>query len=670
MATFNDVTINGSTANKIDLNQITGRYVEEKTKRIRPEGSDQYVDLLSSPSSRLRELARDPWVDHEALNAQQPNLGDGDHVRVLILGTGFSGLLFGVRLVEAGIPPEEIRLVDPAGGFGGTWYWNRYPGLMCDIESSLYMPLLEETGHMPKHRFAYGPELRRHAEAVAERWRLADKAVFRTRVTSLVWDEETGRWQVALRQTRGPDEGDQVMDMSVRAQFVVLAHGILNRPKAPRIPGLADFQGSMMHTGRWNYTVSGGSADDAALKGLSGKRVGVIGTGATAIQLVPELARWADKLYVFQRTPSAVDERGQRATDPAEWKAMTARPGWWRARNESWSRVMSGHANQDDCFDDAWASIRGYRHVVGGPHPAPVAVEAVPALVASALADDAPRMERLRRRVDEVVTKDGTAAEALKAWYPSWCKRPCFHDDYLVAFNQPHVSLIDTSSVPGIERFTKTGAVVNGVEYPLDVVVLATGYRSPVTDMADPGGMAGGLTITGRAGVDLSARWRENGASTLHGVLTPGFPNLVLTGPSQTGLSANYVHHQDNLARHVTHILSTALHRAPDPESVVVDVNEVAAAAWTGEIASRAAWMAPMAFCGPSYLNNEGEAMDPIKMACSSIYGLGIGAYETVLDRWRREGSMPGLNVSCSKGAVEVRPARGTARGKIGGRRR
>ncbi|RCI10155.1 hypothetical protein L249_8599 [Ophiocordyceps polyrhachis-furcata BCC 54312] len=646
-------TTSSSSSNDItNLNHVTDRYVKEKSKRLRSDGNAQYVDLGSAPSARLRELARDPWVDDAKLNSQPSSLEDGDTVKVLILGAGYGGLLFAVRLIdEAAIPAEDIRLVDPAGGFGGTWYWNRYPGLMCDVESAIYMPLLEETGHMPRHRYAYGPELRLHAEAIARRWRLSDKAVFRTTVSSLVWEDEEagGRWQVKLRQSRGPSEAEE--EMSVRAQFVVLAHGVHNRPKAPRVPGLADFQGELMHTARWKYAVSGGSDQDPALTGLSGKRVGVIGTGATAVQLVPELARWAGRLFVFQRTPSAVDERRQRPWDPEAWKAMTAKKGWWRDRADSWNRALSGYPEpgRDGFEDDAWLGIHGYRHVVGGPHPAPLPIDAIPAVVGAALAADEPRMERLRRRVDEVVTQDEAAAEALKAWYPSWCKRPCFHDDYLVAFNRPHVSVVDTLA-RGIDRFTEKGVIVSGVEYGLDIVVLATGYRSPSTSMMDPGGLSHGVSITGRSGVDLSSRWLRDGPSTLHGILTPGFPNLVLTGPSQTGVSANYAHHQDNLARHFAHILSKALSQCPNREkSVVIEATEAAAAAWTGEIASRAAFMAPMGFCGPSYSNNEGEPVaDPVKMARASPYGLGVNEFENVLDRWRSEGSMEGLVVSCS----------------------
>ncbi|KAM4054389.1 pyridine nucleotide-disulfide oxidoreductase [Hirsutella rhossiliensis] len=611
-----------------DLATIASRYQAEKNKRLRPDGDAQYLELgLSPSSSRLAGLAQDPWADHDALDARPPGLADGDDVRVLVLGAGYGGLVHAVRIVEAGFAPADVRIVDPAGGFGGTWYWNRYPGLMCDVESAMYMPLLEETGHVPAHRFSYGPELRRHAEAVAARWRLADQAVFRTRARSLAWDHDAGRWSVVLRQVRG--RSGREVDVAVRAQFVVLAGGVLNHPKAPQVPGIDDFAGPMMHTGRWDYAVSGGSPDDWTLAGLAGKRVGVVGTGATAVQLVPELAKWAGRLVVFQRTPSAVDERGQRETDTEAWRAMTARPGWQKARIDNWNGLISGYPIDEN--------LR------------------VPDVVAEA---HAPRMERLRTRVDQVVTKDRAAAEALKAWYPSWCKRPCFHDDYLEAFNLDHVSLVDTSAAKGIERFTRAGIVAAGREYELDIIVLATGFRSPAVAMVEPSSRSN-TTVTGRGGVELARKWHDDGASTLHGMLTHGFPNLILTGPAQAGASGNYAGVQDVLARHAAHVLSEAVARAErdgvDGGRVTVEATEQAEADWTARIVRRATWMAPVAVCGPGYINNESDAAhrspdEAAKGARASPYPLGIIEYERVLERWRREGSMQGLTVGSSGG--------------------
>ncbi|KJZ80119.1 hypothetical protein HIM_00833 [Hirsutella minnesotensis 3608] len=637
-----------------DLSGIISRYEEEKQKRLRPDGNDQYVELGLSSSSHLNSLARDPWVDHDALNAQPPNLVDGDSVKFLVLGGGFGGLLHAVRIVEAGFPPEDIRIVDTAGGLGGTWYWNRYPGLMCDVESSIYLPLLEETGYMPKHRFSYGSEILQYVDKVAAQYGLQDKAVFRTHADSLQWDHDARRWVVTLTQARSHQDNDVIM-MTVRAQFVILANGVLNHPKAPKIPGVADFTGRMMHTGRWDYSVSGGSPEDWTLSGLEGKRVGIIGTGATAIQCVPELAKWAKDLYVFQRTPSAVDERGQEEMKPEAWKAMTSSKGWWRARNKNWNGLICGYPMDENLVKDAWSDIQTYKYLVGGPHERPVGLQDIPNLIGHALAADAPRMERLRQRVDEIVTKDKATAEALKPWYPSWCKRPCFHDDYLAAFNRPNVTLVDTAA-KGVERFTSKGVVVDGKEYEVDIVVLATGYRAPAANMGEPGSVSNAI-ITGRAGTKLADKWLGQGPSTMHGILTHKFPNLFLTGPAQVGVAANFVYVQDNLACHVAHVVSRAFARAADPHTITVEATEEGEAEWTGRIETRRAWMAPVGICGPGYLNNEGATAraspeEMAKGARAAGYPQGILEFEEALESWRREGKLSGLTVDSSHGST------------------
>lgn len=403
-----------------DLSFLTQKYEEEKTKRLREDGNAQYVDLESSGLSHLRSLATDPWVDHDALNALVPNIKDGDDIKFLILGAGFCGLLFGSRFVDAGFSPEEIRLVDTAGGFGGTWYWNRYPGLMCDSESSIYLPLLEETGYMPKHRYSYGDEIRQHAERIAAKWNLTDKGVFRTHMDSFTWDEGKSRWVVTMKQGRGPNQSP--ISVTVTAQFITIANGVLNHPKTPKIDGLQNFQGQTIHTGRWRYDISRGSPTDPTLSGLEGKKVGIIGTGATGVQCSTALAKWAGHLYVFQRTPSSVDERGQRVTNPSDWEKITARPGWWVARNANFASIVSGEGASENLVNDAWTTLESYVTIVGGPHE-PLGMADIPAHVGKFLAIDVPRTNRIRQRVEETVTKDKETAQNLKAWYPSWCKR-------------------------------------------------------------------------------------------------------------------------------------------------------------------------------------------------------------------------------------------------------
>ncbi|WYZ42444.1 hypothetical protein EsH8_VI_000143 [Colletotrichum jinshuiense] len=627
-----------------DFMAMNKKYTEEKEKRQRSDGNDQYVELESD--ERFSKLAEDPWVDHEKLNAQPPNLKDGDEVKFIILGGGYGGLLFAIRFVQAGFKPEDIRLVDTAGGFGGTWYWNRYPGLMCDVEGYSYMPLLEEIGYMPKHRYSYGPELRAHANRMADHWNLTDKGVFRSQIKSYEWDDDAKRWIVVIEQGRGPNEAP--ITMTVRSQFVVLANGVLNHPKVAR--NLDAFEGDMFHTARWNYGVTGGSGDNTEnpeLTGLQGKRVGIIGTGATGIQIVPQLAKWAKEVYVFQRTPSAVDERGQRPTDPEEWKKISNKTGWQRRRIENFNTFVAGGEAAENLIGDGWTGLKAYKTLIGGPHEKPLSLEDVPGHIGNLLALDTPRSERIRHRVEEIV-KDKTTAEALKAWYPGWCKRPTFHDDYLPAFNLPHVHLVDTDG-KGVDHATKNSLVVGDTDYPLDVIVLSTGYRPPGADMSEPSG-ASNMTIKGRNGLLISEHWFSKGPSTLHGVLTNGFPNLFLTGPLQVGATSNFSYVQDILAQHSAHIVAEAMKRSgKNTDKVVIESTVEGENAYAGLIMQRAAWFAGVSICTPSYLNNEGHKSSPeeqMKMAKGAPFPLGMNAYTKFLEDWRAEGSLQGLKIT------------------------
>jgi cation diffusion facilitator CzcD-associated flavoprotein CzcO len=305
-------------AEDLKVYELSQKYTAEAAKRFRPEGLDQFVRLKESGSERFRALAEDPWVDHAALNAKEPVKDDSKH-KFIILGAGYGGLIYAVRLIEAGLAsgPDDIRFVDAAGGFGGTWWWNRYPGLHCDVESYSYMPLLEETGYVPTKKYAAGPELLEHADRIATKWNLHDKALFRTNVKAARWNEAAQLWNVEVTEGRGP--GEQSRDLTLKGQYVLIASGLLTNPHIPKIPELETFSGPIFHTARWDYNVTGGSPTDVTLTGLEGKRVGILGTGATAIQAVPKLAKYAKELYVFQRTPSAVSWRGQRETDLEEW---------------------------------------------------------------------------------------------------------------------------------------------------------------------------------------------------------------------------------------------------------------------------------------------------------------------------------------------------------------
>ncbi|KAK8880171.1 FAD-binding monooxygenase ausC [Apiospora arundinis] len=649
-----------------DLSFLVQKYEEEKEKRIRADGSAQYQEFESSEDPRLRHLADDPWVDHAKLNAQAPNLVDGQHVKVLCLGAGLGGIMYTTHLVETGaFAPGDIRLVDTAGGFGGTWYWNRFPGLACDVEASIYLPWLERTGYKPSHRYAHGDEIRRYIESVVAKWGLDGSGVFRTRIDHLVWDEDRSRWVVELEQYRGPDSSPDTVRLIATAQYVILANGVLSHPKAPKIDGLAAFGGALMHASRWDYGVSGGSPADPRLVGLEGKRVGVIGTAATGVQLIPELAKWAGELYVFQRTPSMVDVRGQREMTDEEWARITnsSEAGWWKKRNLNFNDAVCGKDDLEeaegfvDLVADGWTRApRTLTMLAGAPHQ-PLRPEEIPGHMQHMLVRDAPRSNGIRKRVEELVTKDKETAEALKSWYPTWCKRPCFHDTYLQTFNQPHVNLVPTDAKGKELQATPTGLVVRGKEYPLDVLVFATGYRSPVHAVGEPSAVSNS-PITGRHGRTLASKWAgvggdgEPGPGSLHGLFSHGFPNLVLTGPSHQALAGNVAYMYDVAGRHAAYILAEAEKRQRQKQGqvAVVEPSKEAEEAYIAHLASAAMYFAPRAVCTPGYNNAEGdlsmEGEDAIKAARATIYPFGINAWTKLLEEWRGTGQLEGINIT------------------------
>ncbi|KAI9158186.1 Pentalenolactone D synthase [Paramyrothecium foliicola] len=645
MATTNGAAqsngLNHTNGSGPDLASLGQKYEEEKEKRVHPDRKENYIDLELDAPAHLARLIEDPWVDHDTLNAQTPILEDGDDVKFLILGAGFCGLLYAARLIQAGFKSDDIRLVDVMGGWGGTWYSNRYPGLMCDSESYIYLPLLEETGYMPKHRYSHGPDILAHAERIAAHFDL--KGVFRTYMQSFTWDDAARRWIVQLKQSRGPKE--EALIMTVRGQFVVLANGVMSHPKAPKIDGLDTYEGEMLHTARWRYDITGGSPNDPRLTGLEGKKVGFIGTGATGVQCITQLAKWAEHLYVFQRTPAMVDERGQRATDPKEWKQISGEAGWWTKRNANFLNSVVNLDPENNLVNDAWTTVKSFKVLVGHPENLPLAMEDIPGHIGGAVALDAPRTERLRKRVELTVTKDRETSEGLKAWYPSWCKRPCFHDDYLPTFNRPNVTLVQTQPALGVKEATPKGLVVDGKEYELDVIVFGSGYRSPASDMSEPSKMCN-TTITGRDGVLLSEKWLRNGPATLHGCLTNGFPNLFLTGPAQAGASPSITYLFDIMARHTAQLISAAAERSSDPGSLTIEATVEAEEAWTASLVKYATLFAPISLCLPGYLNNEGSTMKPADMGKSirgATHALGLNAYAETLADWRDDGKLDGV---------------------------
>ncbi|KAK3937701.1 Pentalenolactone D synthase [Diplogelasinospora grovesii] len=641
----------------LKLYGLQQKYTEEAAKRFRPDGIDQFVELKDAELERFRTLGEDPWADHAALNAKQ-TVKDGARYKFLVLGAGYGGLLFAVHLIEAGVAsgPDDIRIVDTAGGFGGTWYWNRYPGLHCDVESYTYMPLLEETGYMPKSKYAPGHELREHADRIATKWGLHDKAVFRASVKKTAWNESAKLWDVEIEQGRGP--GQEPADLRVQTQYVLIASGVLSSPQVPKIPGLETFAGPLFHTARWDYSVSGGKPEDLSLTGLQGKRVGFLGTGATAIQAVPHLARWAKEVYVFQRTPSSVTWRGQRPTDPQEWETKIAsKKGWQMERMLNFNAYLTNSPRQgeENMVGDGWTEIPAYCALLGCPdwdivEPTP---EKIGAHVARLYKLDVAATEAKRARVDQIV-KDAETAGKMKAWYPTWCKRPTFSDEYLQTFNLPHVHLVDTDG-KGVSSATERGLVVAGKEYPLDILILGTGYRTPAVGNGSPARRTG-IQVYGRGGNSLDDKWQNHGAATLHGVCSNGFPNLFFMGSTQTASAANFVLALEVHTRHVAHMIAEAERKVAgrnDGSRAVVEVTSEAEEAWTVEIMRRAAWFASVMGCTPGYITSEGQRtqvpQDPMEMMKASRAGAwsqGMENFIGLLEEWKKDGSLKGLEIT------------------------
>jgi cyclohexanone monooxygenase len=591
---------------EFDPDALRARYRAERDKRLRPDGIRQYQE----PEGDFSRYVDDPYVapgfTREPLT---------DEVDAVVVGGGIGGLLAGARLRDAGL--ERIRVIDKAGDFGGTWYWNRYPGAQCDVESYIYLPLLEETGYIPKEKYSRGPEILEYLQSVGREYDLYRDACFQTEISEVRWDDELSRWVVSTNR-----------DDAIKARFVVMSSGPLSRPKLPAIPGIASYAGHTFHTSRWDYVYTGGSVE-GGLVGLAGKRVGIIGTGATAVQCVPHVAAVAEHLYVFQRTPSSIGERGNRPTD-AEW-ARSLRPGWQRERMTNFNVLVSGGPQEVDLVGDGWTDIM--RKVGGFFAGMPGVNEDAEALLAAVELADFQKMEEIRGRVDATV-QDRATADALKPYYRMFCKRPCFSDDYLPTFNRSNVTLVDTDG-QGVERFTEKGAVVNGEEYPLDCVIFATGFEvgTVLTRRA-------GFDVVGRDGVRLSEKWAE-GLSTFHGFHSHGFPNMFFLGITQTGLTVNFPHMLDEQSRHVGHILQ----HCQKEGAAYVEATPEAEADWVATIARLAVLNEGFLLeCTPGYYNQEGNPRGGHSLLAGQ-YGEGSEAFFALLRGWRETGGMEGLTI-------------------------
>ena len=521
--------------------EIKERFAAERDLRLayRPEGTKQYVEAGE-------RYERDPYV--EEIIERDPI---DDEVEVLFIGGGFSALLTAARLREIGVP--TIRIVERGGDVGGTWYWNRYPGVACDVIAYDYLPLLDEMGYVPTRHYAEGWEILEHCRAIAKRYDLYELAVFQTTVTETVWHEDEQRWHVRT------DRGD-----TMRAQFVICANGTLSKPKLARIDGMESFEGHSFHTSRWDYAYTG-----EQLEHLHDKVVGIIGTGATAVQAIPNLAANAKELYVFQRTPSSIDIKNDWETDP-EWAAKL-QPGWQAKRR---ARAMEGQplsAMQVEQRADMSREEKIRRQE-------------------NANID---YMMRIHRRIDEIV-EDKATADALKPWYMFMCKRPCFHNEYLPSFNRPNVHLVDTRG-KGITEIAPKGPVFEGRTYELDLLIYATGFEVQRTGIWN--------RIVGEGGLELDDKYAD-GIRTVLGIHTAGYPNLFVMGGYQASFNFNLTDvlqaQGDHIAACIDHVRRTG--------RTTIDPKPETEEWWVQEVIEHRGKTNRNAECTPGYYNFEGES--------------------------------------------------------------
>ena len=592
-----------------DPDALAKRYAEEREKRIREDAEAQFVQLSHDSPFANKYLEEDPYCEPVQRDPIK------DEREVIVIGGGWVGMLTAARLVQAGI--EGVRIVESGGDFGGTWYWNRYPGAQCDIESYSYLPLLEETGYVPKLRYSFAPEIYEHAQRIGQHFGLYEDAVFQTWVTELRWLNDEKRWLV---QTNHGDE--------MRARHICLGTGPANRPRLPGIPGVEDFKGHSFHTCRWDYDYTGGS-HEGGLENLADKTVAIIGTGATAVQCVPALGESAKQLYVFQRTPSSVDVRNNAETDP-EW-AASLKPGWQKERQKKFGEAFLGGPIDPAFVDDGWTRLT--RNVKA---MASKATEQVSNLIQLA---DFKTMEEIRGLVDETV-KDPETADKLKAYYNQFCKRPTFNDHYLATFNRDNVELVDVSATQGVEAITERGIVANGKEFEVDCIIYASGFE--ITSSYE---RRLGIPIFGMGGQSIYEHWQD-GMRSMHGLMVSGFPNLYMCGGGFVfQLGANYAHGIDVQAGHVAYTISELSRRGIQSANVSHEAEEQ----WISDqldtrISGFVLGGSPDT-CTPGYYNQEGTSKR-YRDVRRETYSKGVGAYMKLLRDWRESNTLEGLELS------------------------
>jgi cation diffusion facilitator CzcD-associated flavoprotein CzcO len=589
----------------VDKEALKKKYLEERDKRLRADGNAQYLEL----KGQLAHYLEDPYTPFQE---REPLT---DHVTVAFIGGGFAGLVTGARIKEQGI--EDVRIIEKGGDFGGTWYWNRYPGAQCDTASFVYMPMLEETGHMPTEKYAHQPEILAQCQRIGNQYKLYDNALFHTEVKALEWQADKSCWLITTNR------GD-----AFTAQYLGMGTGPLHVPKLPGIEGIEDFKGHSFHTSRWDYEYTGGTPEGEPLEKLGDKRVGIIGTGATSVQCVPHLARACKELYVFQRTPSSVDERNNQPTDP-EWFKDMATEGWQQRWLENFTNNQTGGNAAEDLVMDGWTELS--RRVRSKIMELPPEKRTPINMLAAYEDSDFEKMEEIRTRAEKLV-EDGETAENLKAWYRQLCKRPCFHDEYLQAYNEPGTYLIHTDG-KGVEKITENGIVVAGKEYPLDCIIYASGF-----EVGTEYKRRAGYDMVGRDGLKLSEYWAE-GMKTKHGTHVHGFPNAFIVQPTQgANLISNVPHNLTESGKTIALTIKHAIENGYKEIEVTKDAED----AWIELLLTNAGGMLGSPDCTPGYYNNEGQDAGP-GAKYHVGYPQGATAYFKYIKEWRESGDFDGL---------------------------
>ena len=591
----------------IESDELRERYRIEREKRLLPDGHDQYLE----PIGRFAHLREDPYSN---LDQREPFT---DEVTVAIIGGGFAGLSAGARLKEAGI--DDLILIESGGDVGGVWYWNRYPGAMCDTAAMVYLPLLEETNYYPSEKYVQGYEIHAHAQRIATTFGLYDNALFSTKVEDLSWNEDLNRW--IIKTNRGDE---------ITAQFVAMGTGPMHHPKLPGISGIEDFKGHMFHTARWDYDYTGGDRTGKPLKGLSDKRVGIIGTGATAVQCIPHLAASAGDLYVFQRTPSSIDIRNNRPLTDDDFAELDS--GWQREWLINFATLQGGGFADADLVKDGWTdiAIRIRDRIVQRLQDNPGSELPDVWLEAFAESDDE-KMNEIRGRVDSIISNQ-TTAEALKPWYRQLCKRPCFHDEYLQSFNNPNTHLIDTDG-KGVQQIDETGVWANGEHYELDCIILASGFEVHIVHNAH-------YETYGKNGKSLNEHW-EGGMKSLHGINIHGFPNLFILGLAQGGsLVANVTHNFTESASAIAAMVGSCIAKG----SETLEPTAEAEHAWVNRLEVQDRGF--LGNCTPGYYNNEGSPASDRDLFSTARFPEGPVAFFDYLRDWTTNGNFEGLEFS------------------------